>query len=378
MPVEKKTFIIAIILSAFLLSPIAGTELVKKVEAWPPYEPSAESLITISVSSPEANKLYNTKPVKLDFDVTVGETTDHSLISNICYETDWQKENKTIFSFDGYFLRDPWGQLSGPRTFIDPISTSFQSLELTDVPEGNHSIKIYATVWHYSSIEKLKSAFEYYLQYRDLTMASRSATVSFVVDTVSPKIVFSSPKNLTYDSSDVSVNFTVNELFSKCFYSLDGQDNVTIAGNMTLADLLYGEHSLKLFAIDAAGNMGVSETIKFTVALVIHVLSPERRTYDTSSIPLNFTVNSASAQITYCLNGEKNSTIPGNTTLNGLANGDYALTVYAKDEAGNVGTSETILFTVDVPFPTLIVVSVITVAVVSIGLLVYFKKRTKP
>jgi hypothetical protein len=96
-------------------------------------------------------------------------------------------------------------------------------------------------------------------------MANRSATVFFAVDTVPPKIVFSSPKNLTYDSSDVSVNFTVDELFSKCSYSLDGQDNVTIEGNITLAGLLDGEHSLKLFAIDSAGNIGSSETKYFTV-----------------------------------------------------------------------------------------------------------------
>jgi len=292
--VEKKTPLTIAFISVLLLSAVAGTQLVKKVDAWPPYEPDAESLITISVSSPEDNKLYNTKTVKLAFYVTVGENTSRSLISNICYETDWQKENKTIFSYDGYFLRELWVQLSGPRTFTYPISTSFQSLELTDIPEGNHSIKIYATVWHYSSIEKLQSVFESYLQYRDLTMANHSATVFFAVDTVSPKIIFSSPKNLTYDSSDVFVNFTVDELFSKCFYS---QDNVTIAGNMTLAGLLDGEHSLTLFAIDAAGNIGSSETIYFSVEV------PE-------------------------------------------------------------------------PFPTTLVISsVITVAVVGIGLLVYFKKR---
>jgi hypothetical protein len=262
--VEKKTLLQVAFITVILLA-AGGTQLVKKVEAWPPHEPQAESLITISVSSPEYNKLYNTKIIKLDFYVTVGENISHSLISNICYETDWQKENKTIFSYDGYFLREVWVQLSGPRTFIDPVSKLSKSLELTDIPEGNHSIKIYATVWHYSSIEKLQSVFESYLQYRDLTMANRSATVFFAVDTVPPKIVFSSPKNLTYDSSDVSVNFTVDELFSKCSYSLDGQDNVTIEGNITLAGLLDGEHSLKLFAIDSAGNIGSSETKYFTV-----------------------------------------------------------------------------------------------------------------
>jgi hypothetical protein len=108
----------------------------------------------------------------------------------------------------------------------------------------------------------------------------------------------------------------------------------------------------------------------------IKVLSPENKTYDANSTPLNFTVNEAALQITYSLDGEENVTIAGNTAVTGLANGDHNLTVYATDEAGNTGVSETIHFSVDVPFPTaLVVTSIITVAVVGVGLLVYFKKR---
>ena len=201
---------------------------------------------------------------------------------------------------------------------------------------------------------------------------------SLVIATVPPQISVLSPINQTYNETSVSLVFTVDKAVNWTSYSLDGKDNVTITGNTTITGLSAGLHNITVYAEDEFENIGASETIKFTIALVIHVLSPERRTYDTSSIPLNFTVNSALAQITYCLNGEKNSTVSGNTTLNGLANGDYALTVYAKDEAGNVGASETILFTVDVPFPTtLVIVSIITVAVVGIGLLVYLKKRNR-
>ena len=159
----KKALLTAAVVSAFLVSIVAGTQFVKAVETYPPYERNAESLIKISISSPENNELYNTKNVTLNFNITVGETTVHSLISDVSYETDWQKENKTIFSFNGYFLRDPMVQLAYPRTFTEPISTLLESLELSDIPEGNHSIIIYATVWHYSSVEELKSVFEDYL-----------------------------------------------------------------------------------------------------------------------------------------------------------------------------------------------------------------------
>ena len=262
---KKKALLKIAFISALLFSAIAGAQFVRKVEAWPPYEPNAESLITITVASPEYNKLYNTKTVKLNFNVALAETTDHSLISNICYEASWQKENVTLFSFDGYFLRELMSQLYSPRTFHSPINRLSKSLELTDIPEGNHSIKIYATIWHYSSIEKLESVFESYLQYHDLTMASRSVTVFFNVDTVPPKIVFSSPKNVTHNSSDVSLDFTVDELCSKCSYSLDGQNNVTIAGNMTLVGLPNGDHNVTIYVTDKAGNTGVSETIYFSV-----------------------------------------------------------------------------------------------------------------
>jgi hypothetical protein len=68
-------------------------------------------------------------------------------------------------------------------------------------------------------------------------------------------------------------------------------------------------------------------------------------------------------------------------TLPQLSNGAHNVTVYAADEAGNMGASEAVTFTVAVPepFPTVpvAVASVAAVAVASVGLLVYFKKRKK-
>ena len=107
----------------------------------------------------------------------------------------------------------------------------------------------------------------------------------------------------------------------------------------------------------------------------ILVLSPENKTYDEASIPLIFTVNEDVAQITYSLDGEETVIISGNTTLNGLRNGNHNVTVYAMDEAGNTGTSKTNYFSVNVPFPTILVTTTAIVAVIGVGLLLYFKKR---
>ena len=69
-------------------------------------------------------------------------------------------------------------------------------------------------------------------------------------------------------------------------------------------------------------------------------------------------------------------------TLAGLAYGVHNVTVYAVDMAGNIGTSETISFTIaEEPelFPVVPVAaaSVASVALIGVGLLVYFKKRKR-
>jgi hypothetical protein len=94
---------------------------------------------------------------------------------------------------------------------------------------------------------------------------SSSDLVDFRLDTVFPRILLSL-ENKTYYSSDVPLDFTVNEQVSQIAYNLDGRGNVTIAGNTTLADLYIGLHNVTVYATDIAGNVGVSETIFFNIA----------------------------------------------------------------------------------------------------------------
>jgi hypothetical protein len=79
---------------------------------------------------------------------------------------------------------------------------------------------------------------------------------------------------------------------------------------------------------------------------VIHLLSPENTTYRTESVPLIFTVDERTSWMGYSLNNLQNVSITGNTTLTGLANGSYSITVYANDTSGNVGSSEKVYFTI--------------------------------
>jgi hypothetical protein len=117
-----------------------------------------------------------------------------------------------------------------------------------------------------------------------------------------------------------------------------------------------------------------------TVPPIIDVASPENRNYMSSEIALNFTVNRHVEWIGYSLDGKENVTATGNTTLTGLSAGLHNITVYAKDELGNTGASEVVVFSVaQESFPAVPVAaaSVATIAVMGVGLLVYFKKRNR-
>jgi hypothetical protein len=121
-----------------------------------------------------------------------------------------------------------------------------------------------------------------------------------------------------------------------------------------------------------------------TISPLVHLVSPQNQTYNTTSVPLVFTVNKPVSWMGYILDCQDNITVSGNTTVTELANGLHNVTVYARDKFDNTGVSENINFVIAAPepepepFPTTIVIaSVVTVAVVGIGLLVYFKKRKR-
>jgi hypothetical protein len=125
-----------------------------------------------------------------------------------------------------------------------------------------------------------------------------------------------------------------------------------------------------------------ASAVKFTIdntAPSIFSLSVENKTFATSDVPLTITTNEPISQVTYRLDGQANVTITGNTTLTGLSDGVHNVKVYATDNAGNVGASETVTFTVakPEPFPTAFVATAsgASTAIIGIGLLLYFKKR---
>ena len=84
-------------------------------------------------------------------------------------------------------------------------------------------------------------------------------------DITSPTISILSLENMSYPLGNLSLTFTVSEPTSWLGYSLDGQENITVAGNTVLSGLFMGSHYLTVYANDTAGNTGLSETIYFRI-----------------------------------------------------------------------------------------------------------------
>jgi hypothetical protein len=100
----------------------------------------------------------------------------------------------------------------------------------------------------------------------DASGNSANCSVSVTVfDTTPPEVAIISPADrVTYDTTSVDLIYAVNEPTKWVGYSLDGSENITISGNITLEKLENGPHNVTVFAVDLSGNKG-SSTVNFGV-----------------------------------------------------------------------------------------------------------------
>ena len=150
----------------------------------------------------------------------------------------------------------------------------------------------------------------------------------------------------------------------------DSYWHATISGLLLLLHVEYPADSYPPMLAPASPGLPAAPPIVMPILTDI--------TYSSASVPLDFTFNNPTAQMGHSPEGQDNVTITGNTTLRGLDNGSLQPTPSANDTKGKPGVSEINIFTVTVPFPTLwIAVAVVSVALLSVSLLFYFKKRER-
>jgi nitrous oxidase accessory protein len=132
---------------------------------------------------------------------------------------------------------------------------------------------------------------------------------------------------------------------------------------------------IEIFDIDSV----TVELPEWASTPTLHIISPENATYPSENVTLNFAVNKQTPWTGYSLDGQENVTVTVNTTMTGLCSGSHNVTVYARDEVGNVGVSQTVWFSVAEPFPVIPVAAASSVVIIlaGAGLTLYFKKHKK-
>lgn len=163
---------------------------------------------------------------------------------------------------------DSWA-VGTPAPTARPIASATAINDLIYVVGGRTGQWGYMTFMYPSALNE---------QYTPIGYGRSDSSYAPQVDNIPPEInVLLSSGNLTFNESSVSFAFTVSEPYNWTGYGLDGKENMTVTGNFTLTDLLNGLHNVTFYANDTFGNMGVSETINFTVA----VPEPEPESFPT-------------------------------------------------------------------------------------------------
>ncbi len=193
----------------------------------------------ISVISPTNNSLTASNNVRLTFSARTSKDT--YMFVYVYYEVDWREDTNYVFQVN-------------TRSYDHVTQVPYNEI-LSGIPEGKHSICIYANALGAYIVEQ--TAYYYNL--------TGLCSIYIAVDYTPPGVSILSIENTTYTTSDLPLDFSVNEE-ALTSYVVDGVQNVTTNGNATLSQLAYGKHNLTVYATDLAGNGGASETVTFTIA----------------------------------------------------------------------------------------------------------------
>jgi hypothetical protein len=195
----------------------------------------------ITIESPNNSTIYN-NIVPLNFTVT--------------YNNDYAADvNTQWINWLGYRMDDK----SAATLQVDLAQNTYPfqrntTINLTEISQGQHKLEIIVNFYYTTTIGIYAYNFS-------------SIPVYFSIYTTPPVISCLSPENKTYNTTtNLPLSVKVDRSVSWMGYSLDGQVNVTITGNITLPELPYGSHRVTLYANDTRSNMAASNEVYFNLA----------------------------------------------------------------------------------------------------------------
>lgn len=225
----------------------------------------------------------------------------------------------------------------------EPVMGASTSVNLMGLADGEYNVNVTA----YNSLGQ-----------------SAYAQVNFVVDTTAPSLVITNPAiGAWYNSSTMNVTWTVSDAGSglaNVSVSMDGGAWTEVTTEyLEFTSLADGQHNVSVRAYDNAGNFRASYKL-FNIDTELPVLSitdPEDDALiNSTSVEMVWEGSSSSGIGRYWLSvdGGEFLDVGQNTSyvLSGLGEGEHAVTLRARDYAGNYNTTS-IEFTVDSVAPVI-------------------------
>ncbi len=232
---------------------ISGNNLVNNWQGMTFSDTTQNLIVENSISSNSTDQGGNSEPGGMYFDSSSNNTIYHNDFEiNIGGEAKDSYYNSVNVWDDGYPLG---GNFWSDYQKKYPHATEIDKSEIGDTPYV---------------IDELDAQLANNTDYYPLLKPFNSTF--FELQITSPKISIDSPSNQTYNQSSVPLIFSVdlfssNKTLSWAGYSLDDQQNVTIIGNASVANITSGLHMLAVYCNDTFGNMGAS-TVNFTIVKV--------------------------------------------------------------------------------------------------------------
>jgi hypothetical protein len=216
-----------------------------------------------------------------------------------------------------------------------------------------------------------------------------SANFSYTTPTVT---VISPVTDMVYGyNSNIPLSVTV-EMYPHSFinlgaeelaevrYSIDGQPENRAAiknevpesryctgyANATISGLSKGVHKLFIrghtnFGDFSSPSVGFNRTIYFivdSISATIKVISPQQTTYNSNTVPLNFTSYKPLTWAGYSLDQNLVVDCLDNANIPNLSNGTHSLRIYGTDGSGNNYASQSIVFSINDKSPPVVTLDI--------------------
>lgn len=213
---------------------------------FPVLVPSPDNVnITIRVTSPMENASFSDGTINFCFNETInqpeGRTTNLNIVTT--YQGDWMSDPK-------WSPFPPGVNPVGENRFLQ------YNFNVSGIPTGERTLNIVAN----GNGDYNKNGTEYTFvvqQPISVKFYVNSSTAGLLVHP-SPNVSFLSFQNGSLTNSTFPLTFTVDRSVPKLTYSFDGQDPVSIRGNITLTGLSNGQHNITVSATDTFGYVGTS------------------------------------------------------------------------------------------------------------------------